>query len=170
MSEFVKGVREVYFEDDGVIPNSRLAVLIYEGVLKDRLGDVEDVFNENGWLNSWVNGVFGYHHYHSNSHEVLGVVSGDVTVQLGGAHGQAFTLVAGDVVVLPAGTGHKRLKASEDFRIVGAYPGGMSYNTRTGESGEYEQALQEIPRVPVPDSDPVFGADGPLVRLWREGR
>ncbi|WP_411344226.1 cupin domain-containing protein [Paenibacillus sp. WLX1005] len=167
MSGFVEGLREVYFEDDGVIPNSGLPVLMYRGVLKDRLGDVEAVFNGNRWLNSWVNGVFGYHHYHSNSHEVLGVVSGEVTVQLGGEQGQAFTLVAGDVVVLPAGTGHKRLEASEDFRIVGAYPGGISYNTRTGEPGEYEQALGEIPQVPLPDTDPVFGVDGPLVRLWR---
>lgn len=156
------------FRDDGIIPNHPIwPVLVYKGVFADRLHQIEEVFNRNGWLNSWTNGVFDYHHYHSNAHEVLGVISGEVTLQLGGEQGQSFTLQAGDVVVLPAGTGHKRLRASSDFRIVGAYPHGASYNTRTGEPGEHEQAIREIPHVSKPDQDPVYGTDGPLIAHWK---
>ncbi|MNW64285.1 hypothetical protein D3C74_425570 [compost metagenome] len=68
--------------------------------------------------------------------------------------------------MLPAGTGHKRLEASADFRIAGAYPGGMSYNTRTGEENDRAKALQEIREVPIPDTDPVYGQDGPLMEIW----
>ncbi len=155
------------FTDDGTIPNHpTLPVVIYSGAFPASPDAMEDVFNRNGWLNSWTNGVFDYHHYHSNAHEVLGVIGGEVTLRLGGEQGETVTLRAGDVVVLPAGTGHRRLDASSDFRIVGAYPQGMSYNVRTGAPGEHEQALKEIPHVPVPDTDPVFGEQGPLLEHW----
>ncbi len=155
------------FTDDGTIPNHpTLPVVIYSGAFPASPDAMEDVFNRNGWLNSWTNGVFDYHHYHSNAHEVLGVISSEVTLRLGGEQGETVTLRAGDVVVLPAGTGHRRLDASSDFRIVGAYPQGMSYNVRTGAPGEHEQALKEIPHVPVPDTDPVFGEQGPLLEHW----
>ncbi len=160
-------VHTYLFTDDGTIPNHpTLPVIIYTGALAHSPEQTESVFNRNGWLNSWTNGVFDYHHYHSNSHEVLGVIRGEATLRLGGEHGQTFTLQAGDVVVLPAGTGHRRLSASNDFRIVGAYPQGMSYNTRTGKPEEQEQSRKEIAHVPIPDTDPVYGEDGPLVQHW----
>jgi uncharacterized protein YjlB len=31
----------------------------------------------------------------------------------------------------------------------------------------HAKALKSIPQVPLPDTDPVLGADGPLVRLWK---
>ena len=48
------------FEDDGTIPNNqRLRVLLYRGVLKDaKAQDFERRFAENGWSNSWRNGIF----------------------------------------------------------------------------------------------------------------
>ncbi|WP_322925228.1 cupin domain-containing protein [Paenibacillus campi] len=155
------------FTDDGKIPNhSILPVILYSGALAETPDTMEALFNYNGWRNSWTNGVFDYHHYHSNAHEVLGVISGTVTLQLGGEHGDIVTLHTGDIIVLPAGTGHCRLEASANFRIVGAYPQGMSYNVRTGKPGEHEQALKEIPHVPVPATDPVFGEYGPLLEHW----
>lgn len=160
-------VHTYLFTDDGTIPNHpTLPVIIYTGAFAESPEQTESVFNRHGWLNSWTNGVFDYHHYHSNSHEVLGVIRGEATLRLGGEHGQTFTLQAGDVVVLPAGTGHRKLSASSDFRIVGAYPQGMSYNTRTGKPEEREPSLKEIAHVPVPDTDPVYGEDGPLVQHW----
>lgn len=111
--------------------------------------------------------MFDYHHYHSNAHEVLGVQSGFASIQAGGENGEILELRAGDIIILPAGTGHKRLKASTDFKIVGAYPNGMHYNLRVGKQDERPQALEEIKHVPIPETDPVFGSTGPLFDLWK---
>jgi len=162
-------VQTYYFEANHGIPNHpTLPVLLYPQALHAKPTDTESIFNQNHWLNSWTNGVFNYHHYHSNAHEVLGVISGQVTVQLGGEEGQLFTMYAGDVVVLPAGTVHKRISASPDFRIVGAYPDGMSYNTHTATETEKEHAtaLAEISHVPLPKMDPIYGSQGPLLQYW----
>ncbi|MNS30480.1 Cupin domain protein [compost metagenome] len=156
------------FSDDGIIPNNpELPVLVYPGVLRSNPQETEAIFNSHGWLNSWTNGVFDYHHYHSNCHEVLGVIRGNVLIQLGGEQGRQLQLNTGDVALLPAGTGHKKLSASPGFQIVGAYPGGMDYNTRRGTQGDRQEALAEIPKVPIPDTDPVYGKAGPVHTLWR---
>ncbi|WP_366248751.1 cupin domain-containing protein [Terribacillus aidingensis] len=118
---------------------------------------MQEVFKSNNWRNSWVNGIFPYHHYHSTVHEVLGVLSGHATVQLGGPDGEQLEISHGDVIVLPAGTAHKRMQQSNDFQVLGAYPDGMSFDTKTDKSGEYSQALQQIPKVPIPQLDPVTG-------------
>lgn len=156
------------FEQDGLLPNNpELPAVLYPGVLSDQPDRTEQIFNNNGWLNSWVNGVFPYNHYHSNAHEVLGVVSGSASLKLGGDAGRTVQVSAGDVVVLPAGTAHKKLSASPDFRIAGAYPGGMDYNTRQATPDDFAEALPEIREVPLPDRDPVYGKDGPLLNLWK---
>ncbi|WP_433944518.1 cupin domain-containing protein [Paenibacillus sp. SN-8-1] len=158
------------FSDDGIIPNHPdLPVLVYPEAFKNNPHETEAIFNSHGWLNSWTNGVFDYHHYHSNCHEVLGVIRGTALVQLGGEQEEQVQLNTGDVVLLPAGTGHKRLSASPDFQIVGAYPGGMEYNTRRGTQEDRQKALAEIPKVPIPDTDPVYGKVGPVHRLWGRG-
>jgi uncharacterized protein YjlB len=33
----------------------------------------------------------------------------------------------------------------------------------------HAKALQTIPQVKLPKTDPLMGADGPLVRLWKRG-
>lgn len=163
------GTQIFFFEDDGVIPNHpKLPVVLYPGALQDKAEWSESVFNGNGWRNSWENGVFDYHHYHSNTHEVLGVTRGSILIQIGGNDGRSFDLQAGDVIVLPAGTGHKRITASPDFRIVGAYPQGRDYNTRIEHDGKREQSIGEIAEVPLPDRDPVFGKEGVLLKYWSE--
>lgn len=161
-------IQRMHFQDDGVIPNHPvLPVILYKGVWRIEPAHAASRLNRNGWGNSWINGVFDFHHYHSNAHEALAVVSGFVKLIIGGEQGKKVYLESGDVVVLPAGTGHKRLEASPDFRIAGAYPGGMSYNTRTGEEGERPNVLREIQEVPLPETDPVYGKDGPLTKLWQ---
>ncbi|WP_151734041.1 cupin domain-containing protein [Paenibacillus tengchongensis] len=160
-------VKTFQFQDDGLVPNNpRLPVLVYPGVLQEQPEAAEELFNRSGWGNSWQNGVFDYHHYHGNSHEVLGVMSGSARLQLGGEQGAVLEVSAGDVLVLPAGTGHKRLSASSDFRVAGAYPGGIDYNTRRDHAADHAAALAEIPCVPLPDSDPVYGEQGPLLERW----
>ena len=155
------------FEDDGVIPNNpSLEVIFYPAVFKDNPEEIESVFNSHDWTNSWVGGIFEYHHYHSNTHEVLGVRNGSAILQIGGEQGETLEVAAGDVVLLPAGTGHKKLEASGDFEIVGAYPGGVSYNLKTGEPGERPYVLEDIQNTPLPKMDPVFGDSGPVIENW----
>lgn len=155
------------FEDDGAIPNNpSLEVVVYPAVFQEDRNRIETVFNSNDWTNSWTGGVFEYHHYHSNTHEVLGVRSGSATLQIGGEQGEALKLAAGDVVLLPAGTGHKKLEASDDFEVVGAYPGGVAYNLKTGEPGERPYVLEDIQNTPLPKMDPVYGDRGPVIEKW----
>jgi uncharacterized protein YjlB len=159
------------FEDDGAIPNSRLPLLLYRRVLTPDTEDLAAVFEarlaSNDWTRSWRNGVYSFHHYHSTSHEVLAVHRGAATLQLGGAqHGGRFAVKAGDVLVIPAGVGHKNLSSSADFRVVGAYPGGRQWDLLRGLPGERPSADRNIAGVPLPERDPLYGAEGPLLRLW----
>ncbi|MBX6321926.1 MAG: cupin domain-containing protein [Rhodospirillaceae bacterium] len=164
-------VRLHRFADDGRIPNNpRLPLLVYPGVLP-RQGDVaaacERLFQANGWGGGWRDGIFPYHHFHSTAHEVLGIVRGSARVLFGGQSGVAVDVEAGDVVVIPAGVGHKRLAASPDLLVVGAYPHGQPVDLCKGEAGAADRVRAAIARVPVPPADPVHGPDGPLVRHWR---
>lgn len=163
---------EAYFlEDDGRIPNHpRYPLLLYRGALVLSGGDparsVERTFRYNNWDNNWRDGIFPYHHYHSTTHEVLGLARGEVEVQFGGEGGVNAALRAGDVAILPAGTGHKNLGSGPDLLVVGGYPAGQSWDLLRGEPEERPQALQNIRGVPRPDTDPVLGSRGPLLERW----
>ncbi|MGG1575971.1 cupin domain-containing protein [Fictibacillus sp. NRS-1165] len=162
-------VKTFYFEDDGFIPNHpEWPVVFYEGVLTENAHEAEFIFNENNWLNSWRNGIFDYHHYHSNSHEVLGVISGFATVKIGGKSGCELQIHTGDVMVLPAGTGHMKIDSSADFQVAGAYPNGNDYNLMRGVDGERPDVIDEIRTVAIPETDPVFGVEGPLFHHWQK--
>lgn len=162
--------QSIYFRDDGRIPNSRYPVLIYRNCFSER-GDsaakwLEEKFADHNWKNSWRNGVYDYHHYHSNTHEVLGVYQGKALLQLGGEKGEKIEVSAGDVIVLPAGVGHKNL-GSENFKVVGAYPEGRAHDMNTGKTDERPAADQNITAVPIPRQDPLTGKNGGLGELWR---
>ena len=116
---------------------------------------------------TWRDGIYDYVHYHSRIHEVLGIALGKGRVRFGGSKGRIFTLKAGDVAILPAGTGHQRLSADEDFLVVGAYPPVGTYDECT-EIEDRPRALKAIPKVPGPRKDPVYGRDGPLLKLWKK--
>jgi uncharacterized protein YjlB len=157
-----------HLEDAGGIPNSRLPVLIYHQVeAAGAVDKCEGLFARNGWLGAWVDGIFPFHHFHSTAHEVLGIVAGSASVILGGPSGQTFEVGRGDVLVLPAGTGHCNAGSSSGLLVVGAYPGGMRWDLRRGDPAEREEVLANIAAVPVPERDPVLGRGGPLTRIWR---
>jgi uncharacterized protein YjlB len=156
------------FEDDGGIPNSFLSVLVYHEVEGARdAAACEELFASNGWLGAWRDGIFSFHHFHSTAHEVLGIVSGSASVVLGGPSGRRFDVGVGDVLVLPAGTGHCNAGSSSDLLVIGAYPNAMDWDIRRGDPAEHDEVLANINAVPLPGADPVEGADGALVELWR---
>ncbi len=158
------------FTADDRFPNSRLPLLVYRGALPPDPGAMERVFAAHGWSNSWRNGVFDYHHFHSITHEALGIAAGEVRVAFGGPSGWDVTVPAGDVVVIPAGVAHRNMECSADLLVVGAYPGGSDCDIRRGDPAEFDVAVRAIAAVPVPESDPVRGGDGGLRHLWAAAR
>lgn len=161
-------VESYWFEDDGGIPNSRLPVIVYHEVDAARAApSAQGLFDSHGWLGAWRNRIFSFHHFHSTSHEVLGIVAGSASVVLGGPRGRRFDVRRGDVLILPAGTGHCNAGASEDLLVVGAYPDGMRWDIRRGDPAEHDEVLANIRAIPLPRADPVHGTNGPLVELWR---
>ncbi|MGI4834185.1 MAG: cupin [Janthinobacterium lividum] len=158
------------FADDGHIPNSRYPLLLYRQAFAARgpagAAWLEQHFAANNWTNSWRNGVYPFHHYHSTSHEVLGVYAGAAQLQLGGAQGQAVAVRAGDILVIPAGVGHKKLSAAPDFGVVGAYPDGRTWDVLRGQPGERPQADRTIAALPRPGADPLLGPGAGLVQQW----
>ena len=126
---------------------------------------LENHFAKQNWTNSWRNGIYSYHHYHSTSHEVLGVYSGEALLHLGGEDGEKINVEAGDIIVIPAGVGHKNL-GSKNLGVVGAYPDGRSWDMNRGEPGERPEADENIAALPVLKTDPLNGGTG-LVGIWR---
>ena len=156
--------------DDGTFPNSKLPLLIYRRAVMLPHNEpeiLEHLFASNNWSNNWRNGIYPYHHYHSTSHEALGVYQGSATVQLGGDHGVIQQIHAGDVLVIPAGVAHKKLRASNDFAVVGAYPEGRDWDMNYGRPEERPGADENISRIPLPARDPLYGATGPLLHKWK---
>ena len=154
------------FEPGADVPNHTWPVLLYRGALAGGADAAVARLRQNGWGGAWVDGVFPYTHYHPNAHEALAVVDGTATLRLGGAAGQDVTVRAGDVVVLPAGTGHRRLDASADVRVVGTYPEGQhAFETRRPDR-DAPTPPEAVRAVPRPGADPVRGRGGPLLALW----
>ena len=160
----------IVFEDDGLVPNNPMPFLVYKGAVAFEGGHpertIETLFRANGWGDMWRNGVYNFLHYHATVHEVLGVARGRARVRFGGDRGKELEIAAGDVAILPVGTGHQCLSASQDFSVVGAYPPGAKMHVTRPTPENYRKALKTIPQVTLPKSDPVLGADGPLVKLW----
>jgi len=162
-------VERLQLSRNGWMPNNeRLSVLLYRRAfaLSPSAADkMEEAFGRNGWPPQWRNGVYDFHHYHSTAHEVLGFAAGSGTIMLGGEGGHKVTVEAGDVAVLPAGTGHCRLAADERFLVIGAYPPDQHWDIcREAPDGE---AVARMSTLTFPASDPVFGREGALTKAWR---
>ena len=159
------------FADDGDIPNhGRLPLIVYAGALGPLTSDAatafEELFRANGWGGSWRNGIFPFHHYHSTAHEVLGIAAGSAEVRFGGEGGVTLSVTAGDAVLIPAGVGHKRISATPDLLVIGAYPAGQRADLMREGAEDKAGIRARIAAVRLPAADPVAGADGLMARLW----
>ncbi|WFM70810.1 cupin domain-containing protein [Halomonas sp. CKK8] len=159
------------FADDGGIPNTPLATLLFRSRGLDPRLDreavahcFERVFATNGWRPSWRGGVYPYHHYHSIAHEAFGVLSGRGRLRLGGEQGEDVDIRAGDALVLPAGTGHCHLQASDDFLLLAAYPEDQrELDLIRADPAEHDAAVARIAKVSRPARDPLGGE---MKRWW----
>ena len=158
------------FADDGDVPNSPLPLIVYHGavdVARGRAAEAfEALFARNGWGGSWRNGIYPFHHYHSNVHEVLGIAAGEASVRFGGEGGRTLEVAAGDAVLIPAGVGHKRLSGSDDLLVIGAYPGGQRADLMREGAEDTAGIRRRVAAATRPGLDPVAGADGPMDEHW----
>lgn len=158
------------FQDDGTFPNSHLPVVIYKNAInlpqEHAAKVIEDIFAKNHWTNSWRNGIYDYHHYHSTTHEVLGVYDGHTTVELGGAKGITLQIEKGEIIIIPAGVVHRNVTPESNFKCVGAYPNGSDYDIKKGDPDDRPKADNNIKKVFLPYRDPVY-ENGPLLIFWR---
>jgi Uncharacterized protein containing double-stranded beta helix domain len=149
-------------EPNGMIPNSRYPLLIHRGGVP---GGGEDAvrarFRANGWLNNWrYPGIYDYGHFHSTTHECLGVAIGWMELELFGEGGTRARLEAGDVVVMPAGVSHAMVGGSEDVLVVGGYPDGRDWDNIKDhllDEPMRRAAAKRIMMLPIPAADPVTG-------------
>ncbi|HRE83262.1 MAG TPA: cupin domain-containing protein [Opitutaceae bacterium] len=159
-------------KDGGAIPNNpALPVLVYKKIGQGQTDEArarwfETTWQQHGWAAAWRWGVYDFPHYHSTAHEILGVFRGRASLRIGHESGITVTVETGDMLVLPAGTGHQNLGSSGDFQVAGGYPKGQQADLLRGEAGERPQADERIRHVPLPSADPLHGPEGPLVTHW----
>ena len=163
----------VFFRDDGETPNNQhYPFVLYRSPVNlrgaaDPAAVFEVLFASNGWKPSWRNGIYPYNHFHTGTHEVLGIARGHARVRFGGEKGRIIEIRAGDVLVHPAGVGHRRLSATKDLLVVGAYPPGGRYDEPKPSEVDHSKVRKTIGKVGLPKGDPVYGKSGPLMALWR---
>lgn len=165
-------IREVYHvNDNGIFPNNELPVVIYKRVLDLPFlfpsNAVRKLFKSNNWKNSWKSGVYQYHHYHSITHEVMGVTDGSTTLLLGGESGVRIEIGEGDVIIIPAGVAHRNLGEENQITCIGAYPEGKEFDMNYGKTGERPPTDNNIKKVPMPLTDPVFGLNSGIAEYWK---
>ncbi|MCE4955920.1 cupin domain-containing protein [Macrococcoides caseolyticum] len=138
-----------------------LPVIIYQ----DINADFKTLFTQHHWHGIWTGSVFDYHHFHPDTHEVLGVLSGEATLMIGGDLGSKITVKKGDALLLSAGYGHRLIEARSDFKVVGAYPEDQSFQTLTNYES-IDAINRVINAVKLPEFDPIEGNTGAMFKEW----
>lgn len=153
---------------DGGIPNSALPLVLARDAWAGQALDGEAACRRlaaHGWGGNWVYTVFDFWHFHTRGHEVLAGVSGRARIGFGGDDGVSVEFGVGDLCIIPAGVGHRRLEASDDFLVAGGYPPGQEGNIVRPGQMEADRARREIEAVALPGTDPISGV-GEGVTGW----
>ncbi|KAJ4262964.1 hypothetical protein NW762_006577 [Fusarium torreyae] len=116
----------------------------------------------------WRYTMYSTTHFHSTSHEVLCISHGRARLCFGGEdnEGRVEPVVEeGDVVVVPAGVGHRLLEDLDGgFEMVGSYPEGFDWDMCYGKKGE-ENKVNAIKSLDWFRKDPVYGDKGPATEV-----
>jgi len=114
----------------------------------------------------WRYTMYSTSHFHSTTHEVLVIASGAAKICLGGEDNPGRvepTVRKGDVIIMPAGVGHRLLEEVESpFLMVGSYPPGKEWDMCYGKAGE-ETKVKGIATLGWFERDPVYGEKGPAL-------
>lgn len=157
------------------IPNTSIQskpLMIYHGAFNASPSELQNHFEDIGEVEpQWVYGMFPQTHFHSTTHEVLGVVSGSARLCFGGEENPGRyepTVKKGDLMIVPAGVSHRLLdelgSSRESFKMVGAYPKNKQWDMCYGQPGE-ERKVRNIEGVDWFHQDPLFGTDGPAMQV-----
>ncbi|KAL1887488.1 hypothetical protein Sste5346_010187 [Sporothrix stenoceras] len=164
-----------YLEQNKHAPNNPYPVLVYRQCLPLPVSEEKATafLESHAWERKGAWGHIGQRHFHPNVHECYGVVKGDSTMLVGCGNddesgGQEIEVSVGDVIVLPAGTGHCNLQSTKDYFYVGVYPqGSPQWRNELGKGDvNHNEMRKYINAVPLPIEDPVNGPDGPLFTAW----
>lgn len=115
----------------------------------------------------WRYTMYSDTHFHSTSHEVLAIASGSARCCFGGEHNSDRVepvLEKGDVVIVPAGVGHRLLEDYGGFQMVGSYPTGYNWDMCYGSDAE-KAKVEAITKLGWFKRDPVYGDDGPSLHV-----
>lgn len=158
----------------GLIPNTSLQgkpLLIYHSAFagSPSAQKIESHLRSLGVVDpQWRYTMYTTTHFHSTTHEVLCVSNGSARLCFGGEDNDdrvELTVQPGDVIVVPAGVGHRLLEEVGDsgFEMVGCYPrGSQQWDMCYGAPGE-ESKILDIENVPWFQRDPIYGAHGPVL-------
>lgn len=157
----------------GLLPNTSIQkhpLLIYHSCLPS----IASPTNIEGHLNAvgvvkpqWRYTMYETTHFHSTTHEVLCISQGKARLCFGGEDNPERVepvLQKGDVVIVPAGVGHRLLQDLEGgFEMVGSYPAGKQWDMCYGKKGEGEK-VDAIKTLGWFEQDPIYGTDGPSLQ------
>lgn len=158
------------FQPDGGIPNSNLPLVLWKGRLPIGTRDGRAacrLYQMNDWAGTWVYTVYPFWHFHTRGHEVLGCVSGRARIGFGGEGGIVADVEPGDVAIVPAGVGHRKLDGTTDFLMAGGYPPGQQGNIVSPGEMDAREIAAELRGVKLPLTDPITGKADGVVALWR---
>ncbi|KAL7272799.1 hypothetical protein RUND412_004374 [Rhizina undulata] len=155
------------------IPNSPYPLLHYRSVFPPpvRAETISRHFDHNSWPAQWQSNMYHQSHYHSTTHEALGITRGSARLRFGVSDSEAsderrveLDVDQGDVLVIPAGVAHRCLIERDGFNMVGAYPrGSRQWDLCYGGEHKAGKGIEDG----VPETDPVVGREeGGLTGLW----